>query len=166
MNLSELQSKIFLSPHCHDPQTTFPVQPETSRIVFTNGCFDILHAGHISSLLYASNLGDLLIVGLNSDISVRKQKGAGRPVVPQSSRALILASLLFVDFVIIFDEMTPLELLSFLKPHVIVKGSDYTTSDVVKHSDNAYISLSPLIPDLSSSFLLENYIKSSDHNMS
>jgi rfaE bifunctional protein nucleotidyltransferase chain/domain len=100
------------------------------RIVFTNGCFDLLHAGHVTYLAQAKSLGDVLIVGLNSDASVRALKGSERPLVPQEDRALLLASLSFVDFVVIFDELTPHALLQTLKPDVHVKGGDYTEDDL------------------------------------
>jgi rfaE bifunctional protein nucleotidyltransferase chain/domain len=95
------------------------------KIVFTNGCFDILHQGHIEYLSKASDLGDILIVGLNSDSSVKKIKGSSRPVQDQDSRSLILASLFFVDFVVLFDEETPLQLIQTVKPDILVKGGDY-----------------------------------------
>lgn len=100
------------------------------RIVFTNGCFDLLHAGHITYLAQAKSLGDVLIVGLNSDVSVRALKGEERPLVPQQDRALLLASLSFVDFVVIFDELTPHRLIAAIKPDVHVKGGDYTEGDL------------------------------------
>ncbi len=102
-----------------------------SKTVFTNGCFDILHAGHVSYLERAKSYGDLLIVGLNSDSSVRELKGESRPINSEDDRALILASLEFVDFVVIFSEQTPYELIKELKPNVLVKGADYKDKEVV-----------------------------------
>ncbi len=101
------------------------------KIIFTNGCFDILHTGHTRYLREARKLGDILIVGLNSDASVRAIKGPQRPIVPQAERADIMASLESVDFVILFDEATPLELIEYLKPHTIVKGGDWAEKDIV-----------------------------------
>ncbi|WP_297193293.1 D-glycero-beta-D-manno-heptose-7-phosphate kinase [uncultured Campylobacter sp.] len=101
------------------------------NIVFTNGCFDILHFGHIQYLEKARTLGDLLVVGLNSDKSVKKLKGDKRPINSQFHRACLLASLYFVDFVVIFDEDTPYELIKALKPDILVKGADYTGKEVV-----------------------------------
>ena len=95
------------------------------KIVFTNGCFDILHKGHIFSLTEAAREGDVLVVGLNSDLSTRKLKGEGRPVNDQEARALVLASLIMVDAVIIFNEDTPEQLIAELQPDVLVKGGDY-----------------------------------------
>ena len=95
------------------------------RIVFTNGCFDLLHAGHLSLLNGAAKQGDVLVLAINSDASVRRLKGAERPLVPQAERATMLAALACVDAVTIFDEDTPLEALKSVRPHVLVKGADY-----------------------------------------
>lgn len=101
------------------------------KIVFTNGCFDILHAGHIHSLRQAAAFGDILIVGLNSDASTRRLKGPTRPVHTEADRALLLASLVMVDAVVLFEEDTPLELIRSIMPDVLVKGGDYTPETVV-----------------------------------
>ena len=101
------------------------------RVVFTNGCFDLLHAGHVKYLQKARNLGDLLILGLNSDASVRRLKGPKRPLIGEEERAHILAALDCIDYVVIFDEDTPLELIAALKPHILAKGGDYTVDGVV-----------------------------------
>ncbi|MGM0415421.1 MAG: bifunctional D-glycero-beta-D-manno-heptose-7-phosphate kinase/D-glycero-beta-D-manno-heptose 1-phosphate adenylyltransferase HldE [Thermodesulfobacteriota bacterium] len=101
------------------------------KVVFTNGCFDILHAGHVSYLQRARELGDILVLGLNSDESVRRLKGESRPLVPETDRAVILAALSCVDHVVIFDEDTPLELIELLQPDILVKGNDYAEGDVV-----------------------------------
>ncbi|MEE8302403.1 MAG: D-glycero-beta-D-manno-heptose 1-phosphate adenylyltransferase, partial [Candidatus Tectomicrobia bacterium] len=105
------------------------------RVVFTNGCFDLLHVGHIQYLQAARALGDRLMVGLNDDTSVHQLKGAGRPVVPQAERARVLAALACVDYVTIFDEPTPLQLITLLQPDVLVKGGDYTPETVVGHDE-------------------------------
>jgi len=99
-------------------------------IVFTNGCFDILHAGHIASLTEASQHGDVLIIGLNSDASTKELKGPDRPINNEDARALVLASLTMVDAVVIFSEPTPLELILTIKPDVLVKGGDYKVEDI------------------------------------
>lgn len=104
---------------------------KSKTIVFTNGVFDILHEGHIAVLTEAASFADILIVGINSDSSVKKLKGDSRPVNNQDSRALIVASLIVVDTVVIFDEETPLELIKMIKPDVLVKGGDYTLETVV-----------------------------------
>lgn len=102
------------------------------KIVFTNGCFDILHQGHVTYLAQAAELGDNLIVGLNSDASVKKlNKGANRPIQDQDSRALILASLHLVSAVILFDEDTPAELIKLVQPDVLVKGGDWKPEQIV-----------------------------------
>jgi D-beta-D-heptose 7-phosphate kinase/D-beta-D-heptose 1-phosphate adenosyltransferase len=100
------------------------------RIVFTNGCFDILHVGHAMVLERARRLGDVLVVGLNSDRSVRQLKGPGRPIVGQRERSRMLAALGCVDFVTIFDEPTPRDLIAALQPDVLVKGADWATQDI------------------------------------
>jgi len=101
------------------------------KIVFTNGCFDLLHLGHIDYLAKAADLGQKLIVGLNSDNSTSSLKGPTRPITDQISRAHLLASLLFVDAVVLFDESTPYELIKAIKPDVLVKGADYTIDKIV-----------------------------------
>lgn len=101
------------------------------KVVFTNGCFDILHKGHIEYLAKASGLGDILVVGLNTDNSIIKIKGPSRPLQDESSRALTLASLQFVNYVILFDDETPYELIKKINPDILVKGSDYKKEDIV-----------------------------------
>ncbi len=101
------------------------------NVVFTNGCFDIIHAGHIDCLSKARNLGDALVVGLNSDESVRRLKGSQRPVNDAVARSKVLASLFFVDYVIVFEEDTPLNLIKSVRPDILVKGGDYTHDTVV-----------------------------------
>ncbi|MDF1571706.1 MAG: D-glycero-beta-D-manno-heptose 1-phosphate adenylyltransferase [Bacteroidales bacterium] len=102
-----------------------------NSIVFTNGCFDLLHPGHIRVLAAASGEGDVLVVGLNSDTSVQKLKGKNRPVMDQQARAIVLAALSMVDYVVIFEEETPLELIRQLAPDVLVKGGDYREDEIV-----------------------------------
>lgn len=101
------------------------------QVVFTNGCFDILHLGHIDYLEKASQLGSKLIIGINSDSSVQRLKGPQRPVQPENARARMLAALAFVDAVILFGEDTPLELIKQLRPQILVKGDDYSISQIV-----------------------------------
>ncbi len=101
------------------------------RIVFTNGCFDLLHIGHIRYLEEAKSLGDVLVVGVNSDRSVRNLKGPNRPILPEEERAEILSGLESVNYITIFDEPTPLELISSLQPHILVKGGDWTKETTV-----------------------------------
>lgn len=101
------------------------------KLVFTNGCFDILHVGHLRYLEQAKSLGDVLVVGLNSDLSVQKLKGRTRPIVPEEERAELLANLKPVDFVCIFNEETPLSLITKLRPDLLVKGGDWKIEQIV-----------------------------------
>jgi D-glycero-beta-D-manno-heptose 1-phosphate adenylyltransferase len=128
------------------------------RIVFTNGCFDLLHPGHIGSLEQARALGDALVVGLNSDASVRQLKGAGRPVLPERERAEILAALECVDAVIIFDELTPRDVIARLLPDVLVKGGDWPDDQIVGREEveaagGRVVSI-PVVPGYSTSAIL------------
>jgi len=103
----------------------------SKKIVFTNGCFDILHKGHVTYLAKAADLGNVLIVGLNSDRSVKELKGSGRPINEQNARCEVLAALGFVDAVIVFDQPTPYELIKLLQPDVLVKGGDWKVEEIV-----------------------------------
>jgi rfaE bifunctional protein nucleotidyltransferase chain/domain len=128
------------------------------RIVFTNGCFDLLHPGHIGSLEQARALGDALIVGLNSDASVRQLKGAGRPVLPERERAEILAALECVDAVVIFDDLTPREVIARLLPDVLVKGGDWPGDQIVGREEveaagGRVVSI-PVVPGYSTTAIL------------
>ena len=104
---------------------------EGEKVVFTNGCFDIVHRGHIDYLSKAKDKGSKLILGLNTDASVKRLKGPQRPVVDEQSRAILMASLQFIDLVVFFDEDTPYELIKILQPDILVKGSDYKAEDIV-----------------------------------
>jgi D-beta-D-heptose 7-phosphate kinase/D-beta-D-heptose 1-phosphate adenosyltransferase len=108
---------------------------DSKKIVFTNGCFDILHVGHIRYLSEAKSLGDILVIGINSDKSVKELKGPSRPINSLSDRALILSELRYVDYVISFEEQTPLELIKIIMPDILVKGGDYTVETVVGSSE-------------------------------
>jgi D-glycero-beta-D-manno-heptose 1-phosphate adenylyltransferase len=130
------------------------------HVVFTNGCFDLLHPGHIASLERARSLGDILIVGLNSDASVRQlQKGPGRPVFPQDERAEILAALECVDAVVIFDEPTPREVIARLLPDVLVKGGDWPGDQIVGREEveaaGGQVVSVPVVPGYSTSAILQ-----------
>jgi D-glycero-beta-D-manno-heptose 1-phosphate adenylyltransferase len=103
------------------------------KVVFTNGCFDILHLGHIEYLSKAADLGDVLVIGLNSDISCHKLKGDKRPINDEQSRATVLAALEFVTAVVLFDEDTPYELIKTIQPDILVKGKDYTVEQIAGH---------------------------------
>lgn len=123
MTVSEIEKKIVTPEQW--------VTPSGQRVVFTNGCFDILHRGHAVYLAQARDLGDLLVVGLNTDASVRRLKGPERPLNTQNDRAFLLASLACVDYVILFDEDTPENLIHTVRPDVLVKGGDYTLDNIV-----------------------------------
>ncbi len=131
----------------------------SKTIAFTNGCFDIVHAGHIHSLSQAAGFADVLIVGLNSDASTRELKGEGRPINKEQDRALLLASLVMVDAVVLFDESTPLELIKTIQPDVLVKGGDYTIDTIVGAKEvmahGGRVEIIPLIPGLSTTGLAE-----------
>ncbi|HBX52149.1 MAG: D-beta-D-heptose 1-phosphate adenosyltransferase [Bacteroidetes bacterium RIFOXYA12_FULL_35_11] len=124
-----LQKKIFTKENLN-PLLAF-WKFKCKKIVFTNGCFDILHRGHIEYLAKASDLGQVLIIGLNSDASVKRLKGENRPIQDEYSRALQLASLLFVDAVVIFEEDTPYKLIQQVEPDILVKGGDYRPESIV-----------------------------------
>jgi len=129
------------------------------KVVFANGCFDILHAGHVKLLSRAKSKGDRLVVALNSDRSVRRLKGAGRPLVPQSERAQVIAALSCVDYVTIFDEATPLETIRILKPDVLVKGADYKISEIVGRGDVKKVVRIPLVKGISTTGLVRKILK-------
>jgi len=150
-NLSELKNIIS------------KLKKEGKKIVFTNGCFDILHIGHIRCLKEAKKHGDILVVGLNSDSSVRRLKGENRPYIEEKERAEIISSLEMVDYVIIFDEDTPLKIIKELKPDVIVKGGDYKEKDVVGGDFvkryGGKVVIAPLVKGRSTSLLVEKIKK-------
>jgi D-beta-D-heptose 7-phosphate kinase/D-beta-D-heptose 1-phosphate adenosyltransferase len=133
------------------------------RIVFTNGCFDLLHLGHIRYLEKAKSLGDILVVGVNSDRSVQSLKGPERPILPEGERAEILSGLECVDYITLFDELTPLELISSLQPHILVKGGDWAKEttvgrEVVERSGGEVVIL-PFVEGSSTSNLIETILK-------
>ena len=136
-----------------------------SRIVFTNGCFDILHAGHTGFLQKAKMLGDVLIVGLNSDESVRRLKGNNRPIIPMKERAAILSSLSCVDYITVFDEDTPIKLMEAIKPDILVKGNDYKIEEVVGkdivESYGGRVELIKLVDGISTSSIIDRIMKTS-----
>lgn len=127
--LEIIQSKILSGNALQKALNTWHFYEKT--IVFTNGCFDLLHYGHVEYLSKAKDLGDVLIVGLNTDSSVKKLKGEHRPLQNETSRSTILASLQFVDAVVLFDEDTPYNLISHIRPNILVKGSDYKPEQIV-----------------------------------
>ncbi|MBQ2312561.1 MAG: D-glycero-beta-D-manno-heptose 1-phosphate adenylyltransferase [Elusimicrobiaceae bacterium] len=127
---------------------------EGKKIVFTNGCFDILHAGHVSSIEFAKSKGDILVLGLNSDASVKRLKGPKRPINKQADRALVVASLGAVDAVCLFSQDTPLELIKLVRPDVLVKGADYKNKEVVGEQFAGRVVLFPLVKGRSTTNLI------------
>ena len=138
------------------------LKQDGKRIVFTNGCFDIIHVGHVRYLNEARSLGDLLVVGLNSDESVRAIKGINRPIVPQEERAEVLSSLRYVDFVVVFNEPDPYNIIAALKPDILVKGGDWHIKDIVGRdiveSCGGKVCTIPFIEGASSSRIIEDII--------
>lgn len=129
------------------------------KIVFTNGCFDVLHFGHVHYLLQAKALGDILVIGLNSDDSVRRLKGPTRPINGENERAFVLAALVCVDYVTLFEEDTPEELIKVLRPDVLVKGGDYTLDNIVGADfvtqNGGIVTTIPFVEGFSSTLIIE-----------
>jgi D-beta-D-heptose 7-phosphate kinase/D-beta-D-heptose 1-phosphate adenosyltransferase len=136
---------------------------QSKKIVFTNGVFDILHEGHIASLCEAASHGDILIVGVNSDASVKRLKGESRPVNNENSRALLLASMLMTDAIVIFKEDTPLHLITNILPDVMVKGGDYTLDQIVGAKEvianGGQVVIAPIIEGFSTTSIIERMKK-------
>jgi len=132
---------------------------KNKRMVFTNGCFDLLHRGHIYYLSKARELGDMLVVGLNSDASVTLLKGSGRPVNMVEARAEVLGALAFVDYIIVFEEETPLNLITRLEPDILIKGGDYKVEDIVGYRElsswGGRVQTIPLLEGYSSSSIID-----------
>ena len=139
------------------------LRSEGKRIVFTNGCFDILHRGHVEFLNRAKSYGDVLVVGLNSDASMRRIKGKGRPIVPEEDRAFILSNLLAVDYVSIFEDDTPLKLITAVRPDVLVKGADWDAEEIVGRdvveSAGGLVANIPLVPNRSTTDIVKKIVK-------
>jgi rfaE bifunctional protein nucleotidyltransferase chain/domain len=137
------------------------LQAAGKKVVFTNGCFDLVHSGHIDLLRRARGLGDALVVAINSDASVRRLKGANRPIIPEQERAELLAGFEMVDFVCIFDEDTPLEAILRIRPLILVKGADWTANIVgqteVEGWGGSVLPL-PLVPGQSTTNIVERVI--------
>ena len=139
------------------------LRDEGKTIVFTNGCFDILHVGHVRYLVEARGLGDILIVGVNTDSSVKMNKGDLRPIVPEDDRAELLAALETVDYVVKFSEKTPSELIGKLQPHIHVKGGDYTEDQmpeakVIRSYGGAIVTI-PLVKGKATTNIIETILK-------
>ena len=149
---SKIQTRAALRDLCREER-------EAGRsVVFTNGCFDLLHAGHVTYLHFARRQGDRLVVGLNADSSVRRAKGEGRPVNGEADRALVLAALECVDYVVVFEEDEPAELIAALLPNVLVKGEDwahYVSGREVVEAHGGRVVLAPLVPGRSTTGTIE-----------
>ena len=144
-------------------ETVAELKGQGKRVVFTNGCFDLLHPGHTRYLVEARKLGDALLVAVNSDRSVRALKGPGRPVLPERERAEILAALASVDYVTIFDDLTPRSVIARLLPQVLVKGADWGPGEIVGREEveaagGRVVSI-PVVPGFSTSALIEAAVK-------
>ena len=152
-----LKNKIFSLEHLKKQVEAWKATGE--KIVFTNGCFDILHQGHIEVLARTSDLGTKLIVGLNSDSSIQKLKGENRPIIQEQSRAVLLASFSFVDAVVLFSEDTPINLISTLLPDVLAKGGDYEIKTIVGYEivqkNGGEVILVPFVDGFSSTTIIE-----------
>ena len=137
-------------------------RPSGKRIVFTNGCFDILHIGHVRYLEAARSEGEILVVGLNTDSSVRAIKGEKRPVISQEQRAEVLSSVCFVDYIVLFDEPDPLKLIQMIRPNVLVKGADWKETDIVGaefvRANGGKVIRVPVVPGISTTRIIERII--------
>ncbi len=154
LKLSSLKNKLALHHFKQD------------KIVFTNGCFDLLHQGHLQLLQDCADLGDVLIVGLNSDASVKRLKGPQRPIHSEDTRSLMLAALHFVDYVVLFEEDTPKKLIENIVPNVLVKGGDYKKVNIVGaefvESKGGEVVVIPLVEGYSTTQLIEKVMKGTD----
>jgi rfaE bifunctional protein nucleotidyltransferase chain/domain len=135
-----------------------------NKVVFTNGCFDIIHRGHIEVLARTADLGDKLIIGLNSDQSIQKLKGKDRPIIDEQSRSILLAALSFVDAIVLFSSDTPLKLISALLPDILAKGGDYEIETIVGHEivqqNGGKVKLVPFLDGFSSTTIIDKIKKS------
>ena len=157
-----LKNKIFSLENLKTQVEKWKAKGE--KLVFTNGCFDIVHQGHIEVLARTADLGTKLIIGLNSDSSIERLKGKNRPIIKQQSRAILLASFSFVDAVVLFSEETPINLISTLLPDVLAKGGDYKIETIVGHEivqkNGGKVILVPFVDGFSSTTIIEKIRKS------
>ena len=156
-HLNTLNNKIFTLEELKSKTNSW--KENGQKVVFTNGCFDIVHRGHIEVLARTADLGDKLIIGLNSDSSIQKLKGEDRPIINEQSRAVLLAALSFVDAVVLFSEDTPLNLISTLVPDVLAKGGDYEIETIVGHEiiqqNGGEVILVPFVDGFSSTTIID-----------
>ena len=162
MHLNKLNTKIYSLEELKNQVNAWKQAGE--EVVFTNGCFDIIHRGHIEVLAQTADLGNKLIIGINSDSSIQKLKGKNRPIIEEQSRAILLASFSFVDAVVLFSEETPLNLISTLKPDVLAKGGDYEINTIVGHKvvqeNGGQVILVPFVDGFSSTTIIDKIKKS------
>ena len=161
-HLNKLNNKIYSLEELENKVNAWKQVGE--EVVFTNGCFDIIHQGHIEVLARTADLGTKLIIGLNSDSSIQKLKGENRPIIQQQSRAILLASFSFVDAVVLFSEDTPINLISTLLPDILAKGGDYKIETIVGHKvvqkNGGKVILVPFVDGFSSTTIIEKIRKS------
>ena len=161
-HLNKLNNKIYSLEELENKVNAWKQAGE--EVVFTNGCFDIIHRGHIEVLAQTADLGDRLIIGLNSDSSIQKLKGKNRPIIDEKSRAILLASFSFVDAVVLFSEETPINLISTLLPDVLAKGGDYKIETIVGceivQKNGGEVILVPFVDGFSSTTIIEKIKKS------
>ena len=131
--------------------------PKGKKIVFTNGCFDLLHRGHIETINFAKSKGDILVLGLNSDKSVKRLKGESRPIHDQNTRLQVLSSIYAIDYVILFDEDTPLNIIKKLKPNILVKGGDYNIDNIIGKEYVDDICIAPFQNGLSTTITINKF---------
>ena len=160
-HLNKINSKIFSFDDLKNQVNAWKQAGE--EVVFTNGCFDIIHRGHIEVLAQTADLGDRLIIGLNSDSSIQKLKGEDRPIIDEQARAILLSALSFVDAVILFPEETPINLISMLLPDVLAKGGDYEIETIVGHkiiqNNGGKVILVPFVDGFSSTTIIDKIKK-------
>jgi rfaE bifunctional protein nucleotidyltransferase chain/domain len=160
-HLNKLNNKIYSLEELENKVNAWKQVGE--EVVFTNGCFDIIHQGHIEVLARTADLGTKLIIGLNSDSSIQKLKGENRPIIQQQSRAILLASFSFVDAVVLFSEDTPINLISTLLPDILAKGGDYKIETIVGHKvvqkNGGKVILVPFVDGFSSTTIIEKIRK-------
>jgi len=130
-NLLSIKSKIYTLSELIEQSKIW--RSKGDKIVFTNGCFDLVHRGHVEVLANTADLGDRLIIGLNSDTSIHKLKGEKRPIIDENSRAILLASLQFIDAIVLFSEATPYQLIEAILPDILAKGGDYKVEEITGH---------------------------------
>lgn len=155
----QIDKKIITQPEAE--KIVRSLNAENKSVVFTNGCFDILHVGHLELLEKAKSFGDVLIVGMNSDSSVKQIKGPDRPILIEQDRARLLAAIEMVDYVVLFDEETPFELLRQIKPNILVKGEDYKPDEIIGRDIVDEVKIIPFVRGKSTSSIIDKILDKS-----